>query len=92
MTLGQVPEGVTFLSRFGSNVDLILWFVRSRKELKTGIRKWAPRVGRGGMWILWPKKGSVLEADLKQEVVRETGWVLGWWTTRSPRWIRIGLG
>jgi len=73
VTLGYVPDGVTFLSRFGPNVDLILWFVRSGKELKAGIGRWAGRVGKGGMWIIWPKKGSVLESDLKQDVVRKTG-------------------
>ena len=73
VTLGEVPKGVTFLTRFGSNLDLILWFVRSRKELRSGMGKWAPRVGKGGMWILWPKKGSVLESDLKQDMVRGSG-------------------
>jgi hypothetical protein len=73
MTLGHVPDGVTFLSRFSPNVDLILWFVRSRKELGSGVGKWASRVGKGGIWIIWPKKGSELDCDLKQNVVRRTG-------------------
>jgi hypothetical protein len=73
LTLGTLPDGVRLVRRFGSRVDLILWFVRSRKELRSGIGKWVPRVGAGGIWILWPKKGSELEADLAQNLVRATG-------------------
>jgi hypothetical protein len=71
--LGPVPKSVTLVRRFGPRVDLILWFVQSRKELIGGIEKWAPRVGAGGMWIIWPKKGSELHSDLRQDVVRRTG-------------------
>lgn len=72
-TLGHVPDGVGFLRRFSAEVDLILWFVRSRKELAAGIRTWSRRVGKGGMWILWPKKTGSLSSDLTQQDVRRTG-------------------
>jgi hypothetical protein len=75
--LGSVPEGIRFRQRFGSGVDMILWFVRSRRELASGIKTWAPRVGRGGMWIIWPKKGSKIQSDLKQDLVRKTGLAAG---------------
>jgi hypothetical protein len=72
-TLGELPEGSRLLTRFGSGKDLILWFVRSRAELAQDIGKWAPRCGKGGMWILWPKKAGPMESDLTQADVRRTG-------------------
>ena len=72
-TLGPLPDGVRFVTRYGPRVDLILWFVRQEGELEAGIEKWAPRVGRGGIWILWPKKSSGFPSDLKQATVRRVG-------------------
>ena len=34
---------------------------------------WGPRVGRGGMWILWPKKTGSIPSDLTQQDVRRAG-------------------
>jgi len=72
-TLGALPEGARLVGRYGPNVELILWFVRSRKALEGGIGTWAPRVGTGGMWIIWPKKSSGVLSDLKQGIVRKVG-------------------
>ena len=72
-TLGTLPDGATLAKRYGAAVDLILWFVRSRHELERNIEEWASRVGKGGIWIIWPKKGSGIPSDLKQDVVRRTG-------------------
>lgn len=72
-TLNPLPEGVRFLTRYGAGVDLILWFVRTEGELKAGIEMWADRVGQGGIWILWEKKGSESYAGLSQARVRRVG-------------------
>ncbi len=72
-TLGPLPEGASLVRRYSSSVDLILWFVRSRRELEGGIGKWIRRVGRPGIWILWPKKSSGVPTDLQQAVVRRSG-------------------
>jgi hypothetical protein len=71
--LGPLPEGVRLVRRYGSRIDLILWFVRSRRELEGGIGRWSRRVGKPGIWILWPKKSSGVPSDLKQTVVRRVG-------------------
>jgi hypothetical protein len=54
-------------------VDLVLWFVRSARELEGGIETWSARVGKGGLWIVWPKKSSGFATDLQQAIVRKTG-------------------
>ena len=72
-TLGKLPEGVTLRRGTRGRPDLILWFVRSRRELERDMGKWASRVGKGGMWIIWPKKSSGLQTDVEQNLVRRTG-------------------
>jgi hypothetical protein len=72
-SLEPLPEGVALVRRYSESVDLILWFVRSRRELERGIEKWASRVGDPGMWIIWPKKRSGISTDLQQAVVRRVG-------------------
>ena len=59
--------------RFSSSVDLILWFVRSQRELDRGLPKWVDRVGKGGIWIIWPKKASGVVTDVQQNSVRRCG-------------------
>ena len=36
-----------------------------------------PIVGRGGIWLLWPKKGSAIQTDLTRSVVRKIGMAAG---------------
>ena len=72
-TLGPLPDGASFVTRFSQRVDLILWFVRSGKELEREIDKWAGRTPRGGIWIIWPKKSSGVASELQQNVVRKAG-------------------
>ncbi len=72
-TLGELPKGVSFRRRATGGLDLILWFVRSAVTLRRGIKTKRDQVGRDGMWIAWPKKGSALASDLTQQIVRQTG-------------------
>lgn len=75
--LGGLPAKARLIRRYGKGVDLILWFVRSVRELERGIVEWAPRVQAGGIWIIWPKKSSGVPSDLSQAVVRKTGLASG---------------
>lgn len=52
---------------------LILWFVRTQRQLERNVGKMAPRTPDGGVWIIWPKKSSRLPSDLTQNVVRAAG-------------------
>lgn len=72
-TLGPLPDGATLTRRYSPSVDLILWFVRSRRELDRDLPKWVERVGKGGMWIIWPKKASGVVTDVQQTSVRKCG-------------------
>jgi len=70
-TLGALPEGARLTRRPRAKPDMVLWFVRSRKELAAGVRKAAQSfAGKSGLWIAWPKKASGVETDVGEDEVR----------------------
>lgn len=76
-SLKNLPKGVVIRRRLSSNNDLMIWFVKTQKVFRSGIKKVKQRVGRGGIWIVWPKKHSKIQSDLSQKIVREVGLVSG---------------
>jgi hypothetical protein len=76
-TLGRMPAGVTIARRLGARSDLVLWFVRSRRDLERGLPRMIPRAARGGLWIAWPKRVSGASSDLTQAGVRAAGLAAG---------------
>ena len=72
-TLGKLPEGASIRRGARGNCDLAIWFARSHAEVARRIVKLGASVGRGGLWIAWPKKASGVPSDLSQAVVRRTG-------------------
>ena len=75
--LPGLPEGVDWCSQPGVPCDLVLWFIRTRKELDEGLARVQPGIGKAGLWVVWPKKTSGVESDLNQVIVRKTGLAAG---------------
>ena len=75
--LGALPEGVVLCRDTDEAYDLILWFVTSREDMERRIVHVGTLIGRGGLWIAWPKKASGVASDLSQTVVREVGLASG---------------
>ena len=71
--LGPLPDDAALTRRYSPSVDLILWFPRSRNDLKNRAELWKGRTPKNGIWIVWPKKSSGVQTDLDQTVVRGTG-------------------
>ncbi len=76
-TLGDLPAGVVIYEARRRGCDLVVWFVRSQRELERGIRQMAARTGSGGLWIAWPKRSGPTIADLTQLDVRRAGLAAG---------------
>ena len=74
-TLGPLPQGVTLRRDVRGPCDLILWFARSRADLKkrVGEGESGARAARDGIWVLWPKKTSGVATDLSETIVRRAG-------------------
>ncbi|NLS79639.1 MAG: hypothetical protein GXY76_20520 [Chloroflexi bacterium] len=76
-TLGELPEGARLQRGDCAGCGLILWFVRNRAALEAGVASMVAKVGAGGIWIIWPKRGSGVGSDLTQPIVREIGVAAG---------------
>jgi len=76
-TLGELPEGVMLRWQARRRCDLIIWFTTSRADLERRIERMRSVVGKGGLWIAWPKKASGIATDLSQVVVRRIGLASG---------------
>ncbi|MGE5221995.1 MAG: two-component system response regulator [Omnitrophica WOR_2 bacterium] len=76
-TLAGLPDGVRFREQFEPTPDLILWFLKSRAELVGQIEQVRANTGKGGVWMIWPKKNSGISSDLTQAVVRQAGLAAG---------------
>lgn len=71
--LTDLPAGVTFHPSGWQDCEIILWFVRSQAALEQDILTIAAGLGRGSIWIAWPKKAAHADSDLTQKEVRALG-------------------
>ncbi len=75
--LGELPNNVTFRKRAAGRSDLVIWFTRSGKDLERRIVRLGMLAGKGGLWVVWPKKASGVKSDLTQAHVRSVGLASG---------------
>ena len=72
--LEGLPDGVSFVTSVQGQLDLILFFAKTRSELTRNFTRLAAKLAPTGMlWIAWPKKASGVATDLSDGVVREIG-------------------
>lgn len=76
-TLGDLPAGVQFAGRASDDSDLILCFVRSRRDMERAIANLAPLMQTISIWFIWPKKASGVVTDVSEPFVREAGLAAG---------------
>jgi hypothetical protein len=72
-TLGSLPEGVVIRRGARGARDLTIWFIRTRRELQRCVAKMPAVIGRGGLWIAWPKRASGVPTDVSEPLVRKAG-------------------
>lgn len=69
-----LPDGVKFVASTATSLDLILFFVKSQRDLIERFPLLASRLAPAGMlWIAWPKKASGEKTDLSDNSVRQIG-------------------
>jgi len=72
--LGELPDKVEFVKRPTKALDIVLFFVLSKRELVRDFTKLAEKLATNGMiWIAWPKKSSGVTTDLSFEPVQRIG-------------------
>jgi hypothetical protein len=70
--LGELPDGVRVLARPADGLDLVVLFVRERRELQRRLPALQRRLDAAGMlWVAWPKRASKVATDMTEDVVRD---------------------
>ena len=70
-SLPALPPGATLSQRGMAEADVIVWFIKSSRELEqigAAIGRMPPTSGM--LWVAWPKKASGIVTDLTEAVVR----------------------
>ena len=76
--LAPLPPDVTIVSRAGMNLDLVHIFVKSRSELRAGLRPMMANIKQAGaIWVSWPKRAAKISTDVTEDVIRELALPLG---------------
>ena len=74
----DLPVGVTVNAKPKKPHDVVILFVKSKRELERSFTRYATKLKPAGMlWISWPKKASGLSTDLTENVVRDIGLAKG---------------
>jgi hypothetical protein len=75
LAAGELPAGVKIATRRTTGpLDVVLYFTKSRTELRKQFGKLASALSpAGGLWIAWPKKASGIPTDLSEDSIREIG-------------------
>jgi hypothetical protein len=72
--LEGLPDGVSFVTSVQRQLDLILFFAKTRSDLTRNFSRLAAKLAPNGMlWIAWPKKASGFATDLADYHVRQIG-------------------
>ena len=76
--LAPLPDGVSFLTRTGRDLDVILAFFMRASTLRTRIEPLAKAIAPAGrLWIAWPKRAAKTDTDLDFDLVHQTGLATG---------------
>ena len=76
--LAPLPAGVSFLSRTGRDLDVIVAFVTRASTLRKRIDPLARAIAPAGrLWIAWPKQAARTDTDVDFDLVQRTGLATG---------------
>jgi CheY-like chemotaxis protein len=76
-TLGALPPKVRLTAVCDTASDRVVWFVRSKVELRLAVGRLAATLERQVAWLAWPKRTSGVVSDLDGNVVRDAGLAAG---------------
>ena len=70
-SLPSLPIGAKLSQRGNSEAEVIVWFIKSSRELDS-IDDAIGRMPAGGgmLWVAWPKKASGVKTNLTEDVIR----------------------
>ena len=76
--IAPLPDGVSFLSRTGRDLDVILAFFTRASAVRRRIEPLARAIAPAGrLWIAWPKRAARTDTDVDFDLVHRTGLATG---------------
>lgn len=76
--IAPLPRGVSFLTRTGRDLDVIVAFVTRANTLRRRIEPLARAIAPAGrLWIAWPKKAARTDTDVDFDLVQRAGLATG---------------
>jgi hypothetical protein len=76
--LAPLPDGVTFVKKLTTSVDVVHLFTKSASTLDAKLRRWRDAIrSDAAIWISWPKKASKVPTDITEDVIREVALPMG---------------
>ncbi len=77
-TLGELPEGVSFVPPSEGNIDVAVCFSQSRSQLEESFLELKPALAwTGGLWIAWHKQAVGITPGLVENTIRDLGLAAG---------------
>ena len=76
--IAPLPDGVRFLARAGTELDVAVLFVTRAAELRRRFEPLIPSVAPAGrLWVAWPKKAARTGTDVDFGLVQGAGLAAG---------------
>jgi hypothetical protein len=76
--ISPLPDGVSFLTRTGRDLDVIVAFVTRATTLRKRIEPLARAIAPAGrLWIAWPKRAARTDTDVDFDLVQRAGLATG---------------
>src|SRR3954452_12069841 len=77
--LAPLPDGVTFVRKLTTSVEVVHLFTKSASELEAKLRRWRHAIRSDAtVWISWPKKASKVPTDITEDVIRDVALPMGY--------------
>jgi len=75
--VAPLPAGATVRRGLAAAYDVGVLFVLRRQKLESQLPAAARAMGRGGLWIAWPKRASKVPTDVTEDTIRAVALPLG---------------
>ena len=76
--VAPLPDGVTFVSKPSTTIDVAHVFTSKRSELEKTLRSLRKTLKPdAAIWVSWPKKTSKLPTDITEGVIRDVALPMG---------------
>lgn len=73
-TLGAEITHARLVRGIEDNADIIHVFIKSKADLESSFPHLKQALGKPhALWVSWPKRGSGVETDVTEDVIREIG-------------------